>query len=309
MSAVESASVPSQSKTMQPVAPRRELSHVAPSATPAPERATNAARSAGSGDSSASRSPVARMREARAARACRNMRFRPCLARAPCSTRSRRTCRRPRAESRDASGARGSGACARCRSSASSSASGGSCARPHVAAAGTIVCACWPVVARRARAARLRASTKLVQRQLAPRASRRATAAHEHEVALVDLAVAQLRRAARPARARFLATSSTPDVSRSSRWTSSRKRRLRARARAAARSRRTRCRCRRGPRGRPACRARSARRPRTGSASVSPGARRAGRRRRGAAPPVRIGGMRSWSPVDQPRVRPDALAG
>ena len=67
--------------------------------------------------------------------------------------------------------------------------------------------------------------------------------------------------AARSAPARFLARSSTPDVSRSSRCTSSRNR-ASGRAARSARSGRGRCRCRHGPRVPPACRSR-------GSASSS----------------------------------------
>ena len=120
MMSVESASVPSQSKTMSLNRRCEAITHRWPRSS----SATNAARSRGSGASNAMRLAGQRMHERDLVRVQEHA-LQSLLRPAACSTRSRRTCRRPPTESRDASGARGSGACAR-SSSASSRASGGS---------------------------------------------------------------------------------------------------------------------------------------------------------------------------------------
>ena len=250
MIAVESASVPSQSKTTKRIAARLES---AASAIGVAHRGArrSAASSGGERRLDDHLAAVDRMREANAARVQEHP-LQALPARAPCSTRSRRTCRRPRAESRDASRCTRIWCVRPVSSSASSSASGGSASRPHASRAGRSSAPAGPSAS-----TRTRRSPSLVDVACAAASSTRA-----HRVAPLARAPARrsacrsrrraAARAGRSARARFLATSSTPDVSRSSRWTSSRNA-ASGRARAAARSRRTRCRCRRARRGPRAC--------------------------------------------------------
>ena len=268
MSAVESTSVPSQSKTMS--AKRRDAASRIARHRRRPRR--GARRSArgprGSGDSNAIASPVSgctnAQRDANAG-TCASGPAWP----APCSTRSRRTCRRRPAESPGASGARGSGACGPVFSSASSSASGGSWSN-HIWRRRKMVSACLAVLLdAHAPLAFLR--RELVQRQPHAALFVAPAAAHQHQVALVEAALAQLlvqpdqRRALLGDQqdARRFAVEPVHELQEFG---------VRAGPRAAARSVPARCRCRRAPPGRTACPARSARRPRTGSAG-RPGAR------------------------------------